>query len=103
MKIFMLWLACFLIDAAILQDVIPASTLTNNELYLMKMIILDGNKTHPGIGLKDIRMIKRFRSTIKNVLTQLDNAGRTMSLCWLYHYMVDTTRWFYSQSILNYK
>ena len=56
----------------------------------MKTIILDCSKNHPGIGLKDIPMAKRFRSKIKNVLVQLDNVGRTPSLWCLYHYMVDT-------------
>ena len=35
-----------------------------------------------------------FRSKIKNVLAQLDNAGRTPSLWCLYHYMVDTIKIF---------
>ena len=39
-------------------------------------------------------MAERFRSKIKNVLTQLDNAGRTPSLWCLYHYMVDTSKIF---------
>ena len=39
-------------------------------------------------------MTERFRSKIKNVLTQLDNSGRTQSLWCLYHYMVDTIKMF---------
>ena len=72
--------AHFLIDAALLQHVFPASTFTDNELSLMKTIILDCSKNHAGIGSRDILMAERFRSKIKNVLTQLDNAGRTLSL-----------------------
>ena len=60
--------AHFLIDAAILQHVIPASTFTDNELSLMKRIILDCSKNHAGIGSKDIPIAERFRSKIKNVL-----------------------------------
>ena len=70
----------FLIDAAILQHVIPASTFTDNELSLMKAIILDCSKNHVGIGSKYIPMAERFRSKIKNVLAQLENGGRTPSL-----------------------
>ena len=84
----------FLTDAAILQHVIPASTFSDNELSLMKTIILDCSKNHAGIGLKDIPIAERFRSKIKNVLAQLDNAGRTSSLWCLYHYMVDTIKIF---------
>ena len=80
----------FLIDAGILQHAIPASTFTGNELSLMKTIILDCGKNHAGIGSKDIPMAERFRSKIKNLLAQLDNAGRTPSLWCLYHYIVDT-------------
>ena len=72
--------AHFLIDADILQHVIPASTFTDNVLSLMKTSILDCLKNHAGIGSKDIPMAERFRSKIKNVLAQLDNAGRTPSL-----------------------
>ena len=70
--------AHFLIDAAILQHVIPASTSTDNELCLT--ILLDCNKNHAGIGSKNIPMAERFRSKIKNLLAQSDNAGRTPSL-----------------------
>ena len=105
----------FLIDAAILQYVIPASTFTDNGLYLMKMIILDCSKNQVGIGSKDIQMAERFRSKIKNVLSQLDNAGTTPSLWRMafaslhdwYHqnlYSRWTHGWFfYSPSILYYK
>ena len=48
--------AHFLIDAGILQHAIPASTFTDNELSLMKTIILDCGKNHAGIGSKDIPM-----------------------------------------------
>ena len=72
--------AHFLIDADILQHVIPASTFTDNVLSLMKTSILDCLKNHAGIGSKDIPMAERFRSKIKNVLAQLDNAGRIPSL-----------------------
>ena len=41
-----------------------------------------------------IPMTKRFRSKIKNVITQLDKAGRTPLLWRLYHYMVDTIKIF---------
>ena len=84
----------FLMDAAILQHVIPASTFTDNELSLMKTIILDCSKNVVGIGSKDIPMAERFRSNIKNLLAQLDNVGRTPSLWCLYHYMVDTIQIF---------
>ena len=60
----------------------------------METIILDCSKNHARIGLKDIPMAERFRSKIKNVLAQLDNAGRTPSLWCLYHYMVDTIKIF---------
>ena len=86
--------AHFLSDAAILQYVIPASTFSDNELSLTKKIILDCSKNHVGIGLKNIPIVERFRSKIKNVLAQLDNAGRTPSLWCLYHYMVDTIKIF---------
>ena len=39
----------FLIDAAILQPVIPASTFTDNDLALIKTIILDCSKNHAKI------------------------------------------------------
>ena len=45
----------FLIDAAILQHVISAGAFTDNELSLMKTIILDCSKNHAGIGSKDIQ------------------------------------------------
>ena len=61
----------FLIDAAILQHVIPASTSTGNELCLMKTIILDCSKNHQR------SKIKNLKSKIKNLLAQSDNAGRT--------------------------
>ena len=86
--------AHFLIDAAILQHVIPASTFTDNELLLMKTIILDCSKNHARIGSKDIPMTERFRSKIKNILAQLDNVGRNPSLWCLYQYMVDTIKIF---------
>ena len=86
--------AYFLIDAAILQHVIPASTFTDNELSLMNTIILDCSRNHAGIGSKDIPMAERFRTKIKHVLAQLDNAGRTSSLWCLHHYMVDTIKIF---------
>ena len=86
--------AHFLIDAVIFQHVNPASIFTDNEPSLMKTIILDCSKNHAGIGSKDIPMAERFRSKIKNVLAQLDNAGRTPSLWCLYHYMVDTIKIF---------
>ena len=70
----------FLINAAIFQHVIPANTFTDNELSLKKTIILDCSQNDVGIGLKDIPMAKRFRSKIKNVLAELDNAGKTLSL-----------------------
>ena len=70
----------FLIDAAILQYVIPASTFTDNVLSVMKTIILDCSKNHLGIGSKDIQIAERFRSKIKNVLAPLDNARTTPSL-----------------------
>ena len=70
----------FLMDAAILQHVIPARTFTDNELSLMKTIILDCSKNLVGIGSKVIPMAETFRSNIKNLLAQLDNAGRTPSL-----------------------
>ena len=60
--------AHFLIDAVILQHVIPASTFTDNELSLMKTIILDCSKNHVGIGSKDIPMAKRFRSKISVIM-----------------------------------
>ena len=82
------------IRAHILQHVIPASTFTDNELSLVKTIILDCSKNHAGIGSKNIPMAERFRSKIKNVLAQLDNAGKTPSLWCLYHYMVDTIKIF---------
>ena len=83
-----------MIDAAILQHVIPTSTFTDNELSLMKTIILDCSKNHAGIGSKDMSRTERFRSKIKNVLAQLDHAGRTLSLWCLCHYMVDTIKIF---------
>ena len=86
--------AHFLIDAAILQHVIPASTFTDNELLLMKTIVLDCSKNHARIGSKDIPMTERFRSKIKNTLAQLDNVGRNPSLWCLYQYMVDTIKIF---------
>ena len=46
----------FLIDEAILQYVILESIFTDNELLLMKTIILDCSKNHVGIGSKDIAM-----------------------------------------------
>ena len=49
------------IRAHILQHVIPASTFTDNELSLVKTIILDCSKNHAGIGSKDIPMAERFR------------------------------------------
>ena len=67
-------------DAVILHHVIPASKFTDNELYLMKTIILDYAENHAGIGSKDIPMTDRFRSKIKNVFPQFDNAGQTLSL-----------------------
>ena len=60
----------------------------------MKTIILDCSKNHAGTGSKDIPMVERFRSKIKNVLAKLDNAGRIPSLWCLYHYMVDTIKIF---------
>ena len=60
----------------------------------MKTIILDCSKNHAGTGSKDIPMVARFRSKIKNVLAKLDNAGRIPSLWCLYHYMVDTIKIF---------
>ena len=60
--------AHFLIDAVILQHVIPASTFTDNELSLMKTIILDCSKNHVGIGSKDIPVAKRFRSKISVIM-----------------------------------
>ena len=69
--------AHFLIEAAILQHAFPASSFTDNELSVMKKIILDCSKYHAGIGTKDIPMAEIFRLKIKNVLGQLDNAGRT--------------------------
>ena len=60
----------------------------------MKMIILYCIKNHAGIGSKDIPVAERFRSKIKNVLAQLDNAGRTPLLWCLCHYMVDTVKIF---------
>ena len=48
----------FLIDAASHQHVIPASTFIDNELSLMKTIILDYRKNHSGICLKDIPMAR---------------------------------------------
>ena len=86
--------AHFLINGAIFQHVIPASTFTDNKLSLTKTIILDCHKNHVGIGSKVISMTERFRSKIKNVLAELDNAGRTLSLSCLYHYMVDTIKIF---------
>ena len=53
--------AHFLINAAILQHVIPASTFTDDELFLIKMIILDCSKNHAGIGSKGIPMTERSR------------------------------------------
>ena len=73
---------------------IPESTFTDNELSLMKTSILDCRKNHAGIGSKDISVVERFMTKIKNVLAQLDNAGRTLSLWCLYHYMVDTIKIF---------
>ena len=70
--------AHFLINVAISQHVIPAS--------IMKTIILDCSKNHIWFGLKDIPMVERFRSKIKNVFAQLDNAGRT-------HYGIFITKW----------
>ena len=67
-----------MIDAAIFQHVIPASTFTDNELSLMKTIVLDCSKNHAGIGLKTFQSPRD--SKMKNVLAQLDNAGRTASL-----------------------
>ena len=60
--------AHFLTDAVILQHVIPASTFTDNELSLMKAIILDCSKNHVGIGSKDIPVAKRFRSKISVIM-----------------------------------
>ena len=91
----------FLIDAAILQHVITANTFTDNELPLMKTIILDCSKNHAGIGSKDIPISERFRSKIKNVLAQLDNAGRTVSLRCSYHYMVDTIKIFIRAELMG--
>ena len=59
----------FLIDAAILQHVIPASTFTDNELSLMKTIILGCSKNHAGIGSKDIPMAERFMAERKCTCT----------------------------------
>ena len=39
----------FLIDAAILQPVIPATTFTDNDLAVIKTIILDCSKNHAKI------------------------------------------------------
>ena len=86
--------AHFLIDAVIFQHVIPASTFTDNELSLMRTIILDCSKNHAGIGSKDIPLAERFRSKIKNALAQLHNGGRTLPLWCLYHYMVDSIKIF---------
>ena len=58
----------FLIDAAILQHVISAGAFTDNELSLMKTIILDCSKNHVGIGSKDIPVAKRFRSKISVIM-----------------------------------
>ena len=91
----------FLIDAAILQHVNTANTFTDNELPLMKTIILDCSKNHVGIGSKDIPISERFRSKIKNVLAQLDNAGRTVSLRCSYHYMVDTIKIFIRAELIG--
>ena len=73
---------------------IPASTFTDNELSLMKMIILDCSKNHVEICSKDTPLTKRFRSKIKNVLAQLDNAGRTPLLWCLHHCIVHTIKIF---------
>ena len=77
--------AHFLINAAILQHVNPASIFTDNELFLMKTIILDCSKNHAGIGLKDIPIAQIIRSKIKDVLARLGSEGRTSSLWCLCH------------------
>ena len=63
----------------------------------MKTIILDCSKNHAGIGSKDIPMAERFRSKIKNVLAQLDNAGRENSIIMVFVSLHGTIKNLYSR------
>ena len=86
--------AHFLIDAAIVQHLLPPSMLTNEELIAMERSVNNACDNQKGIDSSDIPIAEMLQTKIRRVFEPVDNAGRTPALWSLYHYMVETIKIF---------
>ena len=84
----------FLIDAAIIQHVIPSDMFSDEELSQIKETItnLVENKTES--QYQDIPVVKSFQEKIDEVFSKFSAGGRTTALWALYHDMVSTIKIF---------
>ena len=86
--------AHFLIDAAIVQHVLPPDEFSETELSQMKLTVEIVAQNLQEIDTKEIPITNTFQQKIENKFSELKNAGRTPALWSLYHYMVDTIKIF---------
>ena len=86
--------AHLLIDAAIIQHLLPPSMFTNEELNAMEMSVNNACDNQKGIDASDVQVAEMLQTKITTVFEQANNAGRTPTLWSLYHYMVETIQLF---------
>ena len=84
----------FLIDAAIVQHVIPQDMFSDQELSEMEKIIADLVENKRGSDFKNIPIASSFQKKIDEAFNELKKVGRTAALWALYHDMVDTIKVF---------
>ena len=86
--------AHFLIDAAIVQHLLPSNAFTDEEMAAMEISVNNVSENHTGIDSNDIPIAEMLQRKIKSVFQEKNKAGRTPALWFLYHHMVDTIKIF---------
>ena len=77
--------AHLLIDAAILQHVLPSAEFSQEELYEMKMAVEHAVKESKDFNHKNFPVIETVRKKILQKFEDFKKCGRTPSLWALYH------------------
>ena len=86
--------AHFLVDAAIIQHVVTPNIFTDAELSAMERSVNNATNNQNSIESSDISNAEMVQAKIQSAFKQFENAGRTLALSTLNHYMVETIRIF---------
>ena len=69
-----------LIDAAIIQHLLPPSMFTNEELNAMEMSVNNACDNQKGIDASDVQVAEMLHTKITTVFEQVNNTGRKPAL-----------------------